>query len=280
LFILFVLLNKNINIIKDCGYYKILIYSGGVLLYFISILFSSKNNYMNCSLKFIFKNIGIFTIFTIYLSYVILAMNLGLDKNSKNIKLFLVNSQASSTENINEKTVTSGSQLSINSLNSKHNNNNNNNNKIKENNQNIEIILNQNNFIETYNKNNLKSKNKKKEKLLERINEIHSTFVKVIFIYPLYVFSTLFFVIYYYINKSNISDNNIIQNSDGYWNYKCDLEMIDFTNDIIHFILVIILFINYNKIVNYECIFKIIKYIYYSMFIVLTMGPIINVTII
>ncbi|ORX45341.1 hypothetical protein BCR36DRAFT_358228, partial [Piromyces finnis] len=86
LYILFIILNKKQGIIKDLGFYKIIIFSIGILLFFTSNLFTVYSNQYQCLLNFILKHVGTSLVFFIYIIINILSLELGIEFNKEDEK--------------------------------------------------------------------------------------------------------------------------------------------------------------------------------------------------
>ncbi|OUM58168.1 hypothetical protein PIROE2DRAFT_16647 [Piromyces sp. E2] len=88
------MLNSKNRIIKDTGFFKILLFSLGIILFFISVIFSTYTSYLECSMHFSIKHIGITLVLIIFYIYITLGHELGitgyLTDNDK--KIYLVNS--------------------------------------------------------------------------------------------------------------------------------------------------------------------------------------------
>ncbi|OUM56276.1 hypothetical protein PIROE2DRAFT_19184 [Piromyces sp. E2] len=93
-YVVFIILNSKNGIIKDTGLFKNLLFSLGIILFFISIIFSTYTSYLECSMYFSFKHIGITLALVIFYIYISLGHELGifgyLTNNDK--KLYIVNS--------------------------------------------------------------------------------------------------------------------------------------------------------------------------------------------
>ncbi|ORX56013.1 hypothetical protein BCR36DRAFT_175699 [Piromyces finnis] len=273
--IITIILNKKEKIIKDTGYYKILFFSVGLIIYFISNFFITYRTYFNCALYFLFKHIGIFTILCIFYIYVIMGSKLGI-VNKQDNKYLLVSSNISLEKN---------KPYNVNANNysyNDHNDNNNNNDNIEEINQQIEIKL---SMIKSSNSNLKKSKSsidkKNENKILKRnIKQVHSLIYEILFIYPIYIASIITVIIFKYFKNENYNDANINyfnQNNDGYWSYQCPLNKSDFVYNLISLLLLIVVLSNGKTIINYECIFKCTRYITYSTYVFVVLGPLINI---
>ncbi|OUM64331.1 hypothetical protein PIROE2DRAFT_8882 [Piromyces sp. E2] len=71
------------RIVKDMGYYKILMVSFGIIIYFTSNMFMAYENYSECAANFVLKHTGI--LLTICICYIntVLAFKLGVQKDNK-----------------------------------------------------------------------------------------------------------------------------------------------------------------------------------------------------
>ncbi|OUM56103.1 hypothetical protein PIROE2DRAFT_19448 [Piromyces sp. E2] len=74
---LFIIFSRDQNIIKDIGLFKILIYSVGMIMIFISNLLSTYMDYIECSYNYLFKCYGFALLIVAYYSYVFISMELG-----------------------------------------------------------------------------------------------------------------------------------------------------------------------------------------------------------
>lgn len=259
----FILLNKNYTIIKDTGLIKILIFSIGILLTIISNIFITYNNYLECTLNYIFKHIGISSVLTIFYIYITLGYELGINSNKEkkfkfDLKETLSNNSIENIVDINEN-----------------------------------LNINPNDTLYKYLKTNkisiLNSKSNSDEKLLtskyydeinentsKKIKNAHTLFIRILILYPLYLL-LLFILIpfsYYY-----FKEDTILKNYDDYYSYKCQLEKPDF---ILNFIYLLFLFHNFIKgrnVLKYECIYTYIRYIVISIIIDIAFGPLVNVNI-
>lgn len=85
-FILFVIYNRKQGIICDPGYYKYLLFLIGEIFYFISNFFSTYENYLECSLHFLFKNVGISLILLIFYIFNSFSFLIGIQFNKEDEK--------------------------------------------------------------------------------------------------------------------------------------------------------------------------------------------------
>ncbi|ORY28851.1 hypothetical protein LY90DRAFT_674031 [Neocallimastix californiae] len=72
-------------------------------------------------------------------------------------------------------------------------------------------------------------------------------------------------------------ESNILQNKNGQWSYHSKIESIDVGLNILYLLLLVNIIIGSKNILERECIFKYVYNIYYSSFIGITLGPLINV---
>ncbi|ORX56025.1 hypothetical protein BCR36DRAFT_346553, partial [Piromyces finnis] len=117
-YVLFIILNRKQNIIKDSGFYKILIFCTGLFFFFFSLLFSTYTNYFECSLNFFFKHVGISLMLVIYYIFNSIGVELGiLNEKDEKFKFLstdtLSDSIRGSKTNLNEYSKSSGNQFSI-----------------------------------------------------------------------------------------------------------------------------------------------------------------------
>jgi len=276
IYIIFIVYNRKQKIIRDIGYFRILYFSFGYIIYFISNLFIAYNDFPVCSLNFLFKHFGILSVLLIHYINIIMSLKLGLKKqNNSKFKFYEKGSNNNQSINLSKPSSQIYEKENHNEYNIRRNTINENSNTIRErditffneSNLLIESSLSYNNEIKTYHK---------------KIKAVHSLFLELIYIYITFLFLIIFIIIYYtsinYRTNTNIKNNqNFQQSKNGYWYYKCSLEKPDLFLNLLYLIsFVIILFLS-NSFSNYECIFKFIQYIIYSNYIAVAMGPIINV---
>lgn len=288
LYIIFIIINKKKGIIKDTGYNKILLFSFGIIFFFISNYFATYTTYFSCSLFLLFKHNGVFMVACIFYIYNMMGLKLGItDKDDNKFRLILSNSISFDKSNATFTLVKNYNSSIYNQ--SIHND--------EDENQIIEMKLNGMKSTEgnlNVKKNNIKKDNtvenvKKKEnkRFKKNIKQVHSLFYEVLFIYAIYILSMIIIIIFYYFKNTNkkvddynINDNendHIVQNKNGKWSYQCPLNDADLVYSTISLLFFNIVSINGKKISNYECIFKCTKYITYSTYISVTIGPLANV---
>ena len=323
---IFIFKNRKQGIIMHIGFFKVIIFSVGILLFFISNYFITYENYIECSLNLFFKHIGIVTVISIF--YIIIGFNIELGakfdmndenniKNAKNKSLLfsdedfvtseiiIKSSKRYSTENVNES-----------SLNNLEDNTYSGDVKKKKDHSNLEKIIfkslienklknersfNFSNTIKNLYKpesNIMKSANdieitsnslnrlEKQNQIFEKnIRATHSLFILVIITYIMVSLIIILMIIYEIKNINQIyltneASDNIIQNINGEWSYKCPLEDFDLSLNSIEFIFFIIILLKGRHIYNYCFIFQCTHQITYSSGVAVIMGPLINVTII
>jgi hypothetical protein len=96
-YIIFVIINRKESIIVDSGFYKIFFFTLGIMFYFVSNLFSTFEDYKECSLHFMFKHFGLSIVFIMYSICICLASELSINNESKN-KLKAVSFEIVTTE--------------------------------------------------------------------------------------------------------------------------------------------------------------------------------------
>ncbi|KAG4085267.1 hypothetical protein H8356DRAFT_1298496 [Neocallimastix lanati (nom. inval.)] len=310
-YIIFIILNKKAHIIKDQGYYKILLFSFAFFIYNISNFFSAYNNYAECSFNFIFKHIGISLMLVIFFVYIMPGLKLGIQAGEDN-KLKLIDSETivshiSNPDNClhDKDTYFKESKSlerskSMNKTKSLNKNKSTSDENIKKNNYELSSINLKEEYVlqsveqklnimnpsntEEINDYQLKAKNKiiKKQNpnsnIMSYIEQIHSSIIKILIIYPFYVILIFFLILIIKLKYNNSNKElSVIQSNNGNWIYKCDLENVDFFFNCIDFLFLIIMLINGKKILKYQYIFKCTKYIIYSLYIGVAFGPLINI---
>ncbi|ORX77658.1 hypothetical protein BCR32DRAFT_270514 [Anaeromyces robustus] len=99
-YIIFIIINRNNNIVKDTGLFKILLLSLGVILYFSSTFFETYNDYSGCTISFLNKHLGSFLVLIILYIYNELGHELGI-KSVKDDKFTMLLSSVKSGDNSN-----------------------------------------------------------------------------------------------------------------------------------------------------------------------------------
>lgn len=256
IYILFITINKKQKIIYNNGYIKLLLFSLGIIFYYSSNFFITYMDYWKCSLNFLFKNIGISLISVIYYINIVMGMKLGI--KIENEKKFTFSDDIKS---INYENINSNENIYSNTIT----------NSVNLNKSFIENIQND------IRKDSVWS-SEISEKLTKKIKNVHSLFIKTLLLYIFFILLIVILIInQFYKQKSNNNNNIIIQSSNGNWFYKCELENYDLILNSLYLIFLIIILIIGKCVMKYDYIFKSIHYIIYSLYILISIGPIINV---
>jgi len=293
-----------------------LILSLGLFLFFLSNCFVAYSNYTGCAIYFSLKNIGISLLLIIEYIYIIIASNLGV-LNEEDVKFKFVNKEYTSNidiftsfssqnikgiasepkihETLNENQTTQELDKKINSSSNKRlskkwtiTSNVDNYNDL--NNTEKSYIINDNingSNIDNVNKqkqwnNNHGEHNKHKiyKHIKRSVKQVHIILVEVYSLYPVYFCSLILLAVIYYFSNSNSYDNIIQTEMDGKWIYKCKMEDTNIIYTVVHFLMLLAILINGRKTSNLECVFKCTKYITYSIYVGIALGPSVSVSII
>ena len=316
-FIIFILIYRKQGIVKDSGINKIIFFSIGIGIYFLSNVFIGYSSYMECSLYFTMKHIGIILFLIIFYIYIALGYELG-TVNINNEKYRMVSSfsldslssissdastdliRAESTSTVRQENRLYRKNISR-SMDDKLNSNENNNSekrkfcfqitklkfieKLFGSSQSIENNIsllkgNENSSLQPK-KSSIAFDEESKRKYIEKQRKILKRNIKKA--HNLFLeFSIAFpliivFTILLTIYNSNDNMNHYFQNDNGNWYYKCDFETPDIIYDSIELLFLILIIIKGKTILSYECIFKCTKYISYSSIIGIVLGPLVNV---
>jgi len=97
-YIVFIIINRKYGIIKDIGLYKILLCSVGIVLIFISNVYSSNTSSIACVLNFMLKHVGVITLLIMFYFCISLGYELGIsvNNNKDEEKYVIMNTFASS----------------------------------------------------------------------------------------------------------------------------------------------------------------------------------------
>jgi len=106
-------------------------------------------------------------------------------------------------------------------------------------------------------------------------NCVYSELLEALFVYLLYLISIITLILFFKFKDDY--DKNFVQNDTGEWYYRCELENVNFLLMIMNLILLITVFIRRKKAMRYECIFVCLKFIFYSFYVLITLGPAANV---
>ena len=242
--------------------------------------------------KFLFKNFGMLTILMIQVINILLGYFLGIflqsDNNKSKTNLFVeslkVIDQMDTSNKKNVKNIIIDKQSTVlssneNSLFLKESNSNSNNY------EELSITL---NYINRRKESNIDMEylntvygKQGKQNLINKIKFIYYSILEIVFIYIILNIVILLFsiidVIFENKNIKNNKDYNIIQNKNGEWVYKCNIETLDFSLNMIYLLIYISIIQKSVKLLKYEYIFKSTKYISYTVLISIIFGPSINV---
>jgi len=307
LYIIFININIKQRIIKDEGYFKILLFSIGFIIYNTCNFFMTNTNFNECSYNFIFKHIGISLILFTYSLYIIPGVILGIvSKEDEKLK-FIINEISSNNQLSSSSYDVMNKRNTLNKSTNSTNINIDNNTKEKgELNQNHKLNLNDTidandkkishinlNYISdtkdkrisliSNNDKRISRINSKKQdtnsSIISCIRQVHSLLIEIYIVYVVYFISIFIIFIYHLLNQNNNKSNDyyIVKNNNGDWIYKCNLEEMNFFINCFHLIVMILLLINGRKLLKYQGVFKCTKYIIYSLYIGIAFGPIVNV---
>ena len=313
LFIIFIVIYRKQGIVKDSGFNKIIFFTIGIGIYFISNIFIGYSSYVECSLYFSMKHIGIISfLITLYI-YIVLGYELGtINTNNEKYRMVssfsidslsfvnsdnsidLIRSESNGTVRLDNRLM----KKNINySMDDKLNSNDINISKkrkfcfktiklkIKEVFSSPKTIENNNGLLKGNENSLLKHKKpsivlderqyiKNQKKILKRnIKNAHNLFLEISIAFPIVIVFTILLSTF----NNNDDKNYYFQNDNGEWYYKCDLETPDIIYDSIELLLYIIIILKGKTVLSYECIFKCTKYITYSSIIGIVLGPLVNV---
>jgi len=261
---IFFSINKKRYIILDIGYIKLMALSFGMILYYLSNIYSTYSSYVECSIYLFLKHTGISTFLIIFYFMTELNIELGFKKNFYDSG---VEASSSSYNSVNEGLIsetTIGRQKS----------------SIKK----QMIIILPPIKIKSYYIHILKSKknntfkcsyNEVNEKILKKINKVKSLYVESAFLYSSNIL--LLILMIYGTYQINDDKNNFFPSKSGEWVYKCKLETYDLILSIIEFLILVIFAIKGNQLFHYDNVFKYTNYITYSSIIGIFIGPLLNV---
>ncbi|ORX47898.1 hypothetical protein BCR36DRAFT_405219 [Piromyces finnis] len=279
--------NKSMGIIKDPGFLKCELALLGLLLYFVSNHFNIFSNYSDCSLYIFFKHSGILLLYSIFLLFIEIGCELGINMN----ELYLINILP-----INNNDTIGDSCTNISKSNFKEQ-------------KSRAASLNEIGFVENalseqklkksslsgslnskfcLSKASLFNKNDNIDNLkkLDRsISYVHSLVTEVATTYIVTLILILLVIIFYSTknnSKSSINlneelvDRNYEQEHNGSWRYKCDLNKMELILNLTEFLLLFFLITKIKKIWNSTYVFKCTKYISYCILIWIMLGPLFN----
>jgi len=297
---IFITIYRKQNIIADVGYIKIKLLLIGLLIYSFHFYFNSFHGYGQCALKYYMKNTGNFLIYLVFLIYLFTSQRLGLNHNDMDrLKLNAFQSNEKSNVKYTECINNSQNGMYVKNINIENNNSNNylNNNKNSKIESFSETIMNSiENALNNYNKNDdneektLENKttsrfsiNTKKatnfdilKQLNKNVSSVHSFYTEVIYLFIIINIINIMLIALY----ARKTDKYLQVEYNNYWRYECPLNHIDVIANLITFTCIIYLLVIILKIWNYVYIFKFVRYISYSTFLWIVLGPITNVNII
>ena len=309
MFIIFVIVNRKSGIIKDTGFIQILLFSTGILLYFISNYFLTYMSYLGCSLNFFLKHIGIILSLYIYYLYVSFGYELGILDEADIEKRMEDYSNDPSITNKNDFSKTNGKSIDSNTdhlmkkkiikteiINESEDENHVKKESSYENNvTNNNINNNNNNNINTY-MNNISKYNEAQKDLnliygndesigslyramsyKKHIVNAHLLYINFFIIYPIIVVMTAVLLSVY---KYIIKENEIIsktQSENGEWFYKCNIDTPNLIYNSIELVIIMIILLKGKCVLLMDCVFEVTKYITYSSILAIVFGPLIPV---
>jgi len=292
-YILFIIINRKQGIVKDTGFYKILLLSIGLISFLISFFFITYTNFSECSWNFIFKHFGISSMMLILYLYIIQGFSLGVKvlKKGKDNKYYRIKSAIDFMMYGNEIKIVINDAPDINSDDNDDGKCDSITYKKKFKNQRKSYFITNNSGSLNFSHENEDDFNCVNDILMKAEKHANSSTIEALLVYLIYIFVIFFILILYKWkdrkdekkyneNEDNYLEHNLIQNTNGEWSYKCDLENVNIFFDIIGLIMLVIILIKGKQMNHYECIFSCIKYITYSCFVGIVLGPIVNVNII
>jgi len=249
--IIFIYINRNKRVIKETGFYKHIIYSVGTILIFLSSFFGVYKNYFFCALNFILYHYGLFLIYSVIIIIYQLNIALGIDPINNNIK-YSQNRTSFSENDVSEDN----------------------------------YIKNINNNISTENHNI----SERKLHLTINTNNINYLFKNIMAIKSLYslilsCYVVLIIILVIIITVKGFEENNneidenerYIKDISKKYIYNCSLTHYNTGLSMIEILFLIPLILKCRKVWSYECIFKMINYLNYSIPIWVTTGPLAKV---
>eukprot|EP00833_Pecoramyces_ruminatium_P015546 jgi/Orpsp1_1/1189578/evm.model.d7180000073013.1 len=238
----------------------------GILLYFISNLFLNYDSFLECSVNFILKNIGISLILFINYINIAIAYKLGIKKNETDVRFRFKDEENPKNNLYSDSEDNSKENYSDEDNETKY----------------LSMISKKSTLIKT----NTDEKNSSSFYLEDIERNCYSKIIstqqhlrKTIIFYSFYIFIVFLTVIIVYVKKHrNINKENfMVLSNNGEWFFYCRLERSNLIFNMAY-ILSFVFLRSFGRMVSYhEYIFKYITYISYSGFIFLATGPIINV---
>ncbi|ORX79748.1 hypothetical protein BCR32DRAFT_269275 [Anaeromyces robustus] len=244
--IVFLIYNRNKRVIQETGFTRHIIYSLGVLLIYSSSFFLGYDNYLKCVINFILYHHGVILIYCILIIHIQINLAMGVNPKKKN--------KEESTEELDEVSVLPYNNASNNDANNS--------------NSTMDILENTNNM--SLRKLHLTIHTKNVNKLFKKIKTVNNLYSK---IYLYYIFFVIIITVLITIKKLKENKKLVFDLSNKKFKYECPLDEYNNALSFIEFVFFIPLTIRQKKVWSYECIFKIVKYINYSILIWIATGP-------
>ncbi|KAG4087810.1 hypothetical protein H8356DRAFT_1728041 [Neocallimastix lanati (nom. inval.)] len=283
-----------------------------IMFYFVSNLFSTFEDYKECSLHFMFKHFGLSIVFIMYSICICLASELSINNESKNklkavsfeivtTELGMYSSSTKSNEKIKkeeeekeqEKENEDYGLKSIKFVDDLIPDETVNTNEV---NTHLELKLMRISSIMLNDENTKKNKKDKKElnsKLNGSIkanshtdssmkkNKNNDLLRNILRIRSLFIEITMLYLLYIIMTIKRIRKIIILtclfKTMKKTWTYNCQLTNMDLIYNFLYLLWLIVLLINGREIIRSECIFKYNIYIFYSLSIAITLGPSTNI---
>jgi len=244
---------------------KLLIFSIGFLLYYISNIFASYENYTECASNILFKHSGLLLSLLVcyFINYINVELGSGSDGRNKSQFKFETNEDQSFDYNRYSIGYSSSDAYTA-------------------------PYNNRMSHALSKRKSSIKDKNESffdiemNNGILKKIRKIQSTFIEIVLFYSIITFCTITNAFFINNDKKRINikqKDNVLQNLNNKWSYKCKLEKQDIILNSIEAIVLLLILIRGNRLLKYNNIFRCTKYITYASFVGIIIGPIINVTI-
>jgi len=310
-YIVFLIIFRKKGIIKDTGFLKSLFFAIGLILIYISNMFASYTSFKECSLHFIIRHIGMMTVIIIFYIYISLAYELGIS-NTKNEddKLKMVKTLTTSINDLStmkhkkhsksnrnsapkiEKSFNTSTNATTSIISNFSDGGNRSEISQPESKKGFlgkifslfsSIVGNESKLSLSmlYRSNeDLKQVTQQPRSMLKRnIKNAHSLFIEVIVLFPLYILITIGIPIVKSYLEKEPDDYYITQSKDGKWYFKCKMDSTHFIYSFFEEMLIVVILIKGKYVLNFNCIFKITRYISYANLIQIILGPFIYVII-
>ncbi|ORX64425.1 hypothetical protein BCR32DRAFT_273116 [Anaeromyces robustus] len=274
-YMVFITAKRKHGIINDIGYLKIFTFSAGILIFFISILYSTYTSFLECSLNFSFKHTGLSLIILIFLKISYINLELSTKKTNKENNYYYFNSPDLKDEEEDlEITTQYNNDLILETTDDKK--------PYKSYLNSVRVKGNLIKYSENVNNNRISNQsshtgeiNENVLKKIEKTNKF-SRIVSFCFTFHILTIITMAFV-KLYINMKDGSMDKFLQDDNKIWFYNCNLQHADLVYSMVEMFFFIIILLNGNKLAVRNNRFKCIRYITLSVLISIFLGPIINV---